>query len=189
LLINLFTLSQLFYIICNKKCPVNEDLIPDFKEDTERCFCLDQFSRSIKIIVLQGEELLEHYLNDTIEYCSTKEELTTKLTKNRLSTLIVACNKDMLLEIASLLVSYSIETLYILNDDEEEMMWPVELFTNNFEIIEVHNEKKLMRRLCLKAMLCYYKQGLQYKTDGDNGLANMYFHQSIEALNSAANFI
>lgn len=49
----------------------------------------------------------------------------------------------------------------------------MELKNHHFELVQIENERKLLQRLYLKAVYCYYAQGLQYRQGKNHGLADL----------------
>ncbi|CAF4137218.1 unnamed protein product [Rotaria sordida] len=144
---------------------------------------------NFKILSYQLPDLQIDGLNTTIINCQTVDQLKTLLKKYRQSILIIVCCSNHLIEIDQLLINYKIDTLYVLNNQEDQDIreWLTGLIIGN--IIEINNRKQLMRNLSTKIMLCYYNQGLQHRTSGDIGLANLCFIDSLNALNYSAQFI
>jgi uncharacterized cysteine cluster protein YcgN (CxxCxxCC family) len=76
--------------------------------------------------------------------------------------------------------------LYILNL-EETVNGSVEPWWNKTTIVQ--NENELMRHLCAKSTLCCYNEGMEHRKNGDFGLANACFIDSIGAVDYSAKFI
>ncbi len=143
--------------------------------------------KNFKIIVLQEEDLPKHNLNDAIVLCRTIDEFKNILMKNQSSTLIIVCAEDKLPDLVSLLAHLTLDTMYVLTD-QVDIAWPIELIEKNWEPIRSNDQNQLMRYLCLKAMLCYYKQAMEHKKNGDNGLKDLCLVDAKNALNQAKNF-
>ncbi|CAF3765131.1 unnamed protein product [Rotaria magnacalcarata] len=121
-------------------------------------------------------------------HCSNMENLEATLAKYRESTLSIVCKSDDLIGVDRLIMDNPIETLYVLIDEKDE---DIKEWQNSFvfaNIIEVHNEKQLMLRLCMKAMIYHYNQGLEHRRRKNNGLANLCFLDSLNALNYSNKF-
>ena len=74
----------------------------------------------------------------------------------------------------------NLDTIYIITD-QKDLLWPVEIDSENSKWVHVNNEKQLMRHLYSKAMFYYFKKGLEYKKDDDYVQANLYFDKAEEA--------
>ena len=65
--------------------------------------------------------------------------------------------------------------------------WLYSLILNN--VVQLQNQRQLMRHLCTTAVSCYYKQSRFYKEKENNGMVNLYISDALEALNNATLFI
>jgi hypothetical protein len=138
---------------------------------------------------LRLSDLQTNVLGQVIIKCLDCDDLNKALVKYGSSTLIIACNSNDLIGVDRLLIDHPIDTLYVLNleNDKELREWLDGLVWYN--IIQVQNKKQLMLRLCTKTMLSYFNQGMEYKTKGNFGLANLCFRDSLNALDYSAKFI
>jgi hypothetical protein len=140
--------------------------------------------REFKIIVFREEDLPTHNLNDAIVFCRTIDEFNTTLMTNHLLTLTIVCGEDKLLDLVPSLAHLTLDMIYVLTD-QVHIAWPIELIDNTWETIRSNDQNQLMRCLCLKAMLCYYKQGMKYK---ENGLKDLCLQDAENALNQSKQF-
>ncbi|CAM4775495.1 unnamed protein product [Rotaria magnacalcarata] len=144
--------------------------------------------KNVKILTLGMPDLPTKVLDGVTIHCSNMENLEATLAKYRESTLSIVCKSDDLIGVDRLIMDNPIETLYVLIDEKDE---DIKEWQNSFvfaNIIEVHNEKQLMLRLCMKAMIYHYNQGLEHRRRKNNGLANLCFLDSLNALNYSNKF-
>lgn len=125
-------------------------------------------------------------LNNLVEHCSNVNELLIKSEKYNTYILVIACAFTHLAELSTILPGIPIDSLYILNV-EDETRHSNEPWWNRTTI--VYTEQQLMRHLCTKSMLCLYNEGLAHRQNGDFGLANRSFLDSLNALDYSAKFI
>ena len=125
-------------------------------------------------------------LNGWVKHCKNINELHAQLVKYKTHICVVACTTTKMTELTSILNASSIDTLYILNLGDETKYSVGPLYN---KITVVYTEKQLMRHLSTKAMLCFYKEGLDYRENGDFGLANLCFLDALHALDCSAKFI
>jgi hypothetical protein len=144
--------------------------------------------RESKIIVFREEDLPTHNLNDAIVFCRTINEFNTTLMTNHLLTLTIVCGEDKLLDLVPSLAHLTLDIIYVLTD-QVHITWPIALIDNTWKPIRSNDQKQFMRCLCLKAMLRYYKQGMQHEQNGDNGLKDLCLRDAISALNQTKQFV
>ncbi len=125
-------------------------------------------------------------LNSLAVNCSSTGDLLVQSIEYQNSVLIVACASNKLHELVPILSQMSFDTLYILNL-EETVNGSVEPWWNKTTIVQ--NENELMRHLCAKSTLCCYNEGMEHRKNGDFGLANACFIDSIGAVDYSAKFI
>jgi hypothetical protein len=89
--------------------------------------------------------------------------------------------------ISPLLKNSSLDTIYVLTG-MTGMARTSQPIDNDCPIVEIHNEKELMRHFCTKAMLSYHNQGVQYKKKDEFGLANLCSQYALNALEQAKKF-
>ncbi len=128
-------------------------------------------------------------LGDAVIHCEDENELQNALTTYRLSKIIIVCHSDELIGLDILLLDYPIDTLIVLNNDQDNDIreWLVGLIFNN--IIEVQTEKQLMRRLCTTIVFYYHNQSTEYREMEDHGMASLCILDSLKALDYSTNFI
>ncbi|CAF3304642.1 unnamed protein product [Rotaria socialis] len=143
-------------------------------------------SKSAKILILNQPGLPTKELGNLVDHCFNVGELQKKLEKYNSFLRIIACTSAQLTELAPILRRTQIDALYILNIGDEMKCWD-EPWWNRTTV--VYTERQLMRHLCTKSMLCFYNEGLEHKKQGDFGLANISFLDSIRALDYSAKFI
>ena len=105
----------------------------------------------------------------------TIEQLIEQLKEKNSSTQRFQCSNDELNEISPFLSNNSdLETIYILTD-QKDLLWPADIDREHSKWIEVNDEKQLKRYLYSKAMLYYYKKGLEFKEADDFFQSNLCF--------------
>jgi hypothetical protein len=125
-------------------------------------------------------------LDGALEHYETFAEVEACVLRHILDILILACTSDKVVELRRILDTYLIDSLYIVNIGEI-VNWSNEPWWNQTTI--VHNSKQLMRHLCIKTMLCCYREGLEHQENDDNGLANSCLSAALRALETTHNFM
>lgn len=127
-------------------------------------------------------------LADVYIHCQNINELRILLRKYASYDIILSCSLSQILEISELVGEeehLNIKTLYALKDCVADWCC-TECYRDGLEYLEIENDRnRLMRRLYLKAMLCYFKQGSTLKQNGNRGLANLCFLDAKKALEQA----
>ncbi len=143
---------------------------------------LGEYAKDFKILIFRLPNLRTHVLGDVVIHCKDKHELTNALTNYPLSKIIIVCNSNELIGLDILLLNYPIDTLIILNNDQDNDIreWLVGLIFNN--IIEVQTEKKLIYRLYTMIVSCYYNQSTEYREKENYGKANLCILDSLKVL-------
>jgi hypothetical protein len=128
-------------------------------------------------------------LGEIAIHCANEDDLINALAKYRSSTKYIACDSSKVIGLDVLLMNYSIEKLYVLNNkqDDDIREWLYGLVP--VDVIQVQDIKKLMRHLCTTAVFCYYKQCIEYKSKENNAMANLCALDSLKALDYSAKFI
>ncbi|CAF1472443.1 unnamed protein product [Adineta steineri] len=150
----------------------------------------DFIPNKFQAIILQPDLVPEHNLNDLIVHCQDVEELKSIITKNPLSIKILACTPEFLLDISSLLPTLNLVELYLISN-KTDVMLPIELIEmdNNFDFIQVHNQKQLMRYVCGKITQCFYAQSAIYADNDENSLHNSCLLVARDALVQMKEFV
>ncbi|CAF1589507.1 unnamed protein product [Rotaria magnacalcarata] len=143
-------------------------------------------SKSAKILILNQPHLPTKELENLVDHCLNIGELRKTLEKYNSFSRIIACTSAQLTELVPILSRTQIDALYILNIGDE-MKCLGEPWWNRTTV--VYTERQLMRHLCMKSMLCCYNEGLEHRKQGDFGLANISFLDSIRALDYSAKFM
>jgi hypothetical protein len=106
-----------------------------------------------------------------------------------LSKVIIGCNSNELIGLDILLLDYPIDTLLILNNDQDNDIreWLDALIFNN--IIEVQTERQFMCRLYTMIVFYYHNQSTEYREKENHGMANLCILDSLKALDYLTNFI
>ncbi|CAF1031030.1 unnamed protein product [Adineta steineri] len=142
--------------------------------------------KSAKILIFDLPNLPTNELNDLIIHCSTINHFVFQIETYKDCILIIVCASNKLLQLATELSTRNFDSLYILNIGGN-INGTIENWLS--KTTTVYSEKELMRHLCTKIMLCYYSEGIEHKQNGDNGIANTCFLDSIRVLKLAAMFI
>ena len=142
--------------------------------------------KTLKVHILAQSHLPTDRLKTVVVHSKDVTELVSSLDRSKDDILVVACTSDRIEELRPILSRYPVDTVYVLNSGQlvhgtDEPWW--------HRTTMVHSEQQLMRYLCTKSMLCFYDQGVQYRKNGDFGLANLYLTDSLEALDYSATFI
>lgn len=142
--------------------------------------------KSAKILVYDLTIPETKQLEPIVEHCPTLERLRELAIQYSAYSLIIAFNAERLSELREFLSETPFDAVYILNmgettDGYAEPWWS--------KTTVVFNDKQLMRHLCTKSMLCFFNEGLEYRKNGDFGLANTLMLDSLRALDYSAKFI
>ena len=145
-------------------------------------------AQDFKIFALDLSDVPTGVLGQVVIHCSDCKDLENALLKYNSSTKIIACRSNKLIGLDRLLFGYDIDTLYVLNEkDDQDKEWLDSLIFAN--TIEVQNVQQLMRRLCTTTMICYRNQAMEYKNISNNGMANLCILDAHKALDYAISFI
>ena len=129
-------------------------------------------------------------LNVAVKRVADEKELNNAIQKNPESYIeAVVCSYDHLIGTDIVLLKRPDCSLFVVNGGETEIdrEWLDGLILG--KKIEIGSKKQLMRHLGTKVMLYHYNQGLEHKKNGDYGLANLCFQDSLNALNFSAKYI
>ncbi len=146
-------------------------------------FFLDEYATDFKILIYGLSNLRTNLLDDVVIHCKDDDTLKNALRIYSSSKKIIVCNSNKLIGLDTLLFDYSIDTLLILNNgqDNDIREWLDGLIFNN--TIEVQTEEKLIYRLCTMIASCYHTQSTEYRQKENYGKANLCILDSLKALN------
>jgi hypothetical protein len=150
---------------------------------------IEILQKDFKILAFDLPDLPTNTLRNVVIHCPDYKDVENNLSKYSASIITIACRSGKLVGLDILLAKYPNCTLYVLNDNENKELreWFDGLIFNN--MIQVQNEKQLMRRVCTTTMLGYYNQAIGYQKDGNNSLANLCRLDSLAALDYSTHFI
>ena len=127
-------------------------------------------------------------LADVYIHCQNIDELRILLQEYASFDIILSCSLSQMLDISELIgeeENFNIKTLYALKDCVADWCY-TECHRDGLEYVEIENDRnRLMLSLYLKAVVCYFKQGLTLKQNGNWGLANLCFSDANRALEEA----
>jgi len=145
----------------------------------------DSLPKSTKIIVLEQPHLKIDKLNNVVLHCSNLSELRAALRTNGLPVPILVCPSNRLFELDSLFNDSQFDTLYVLNDGEKTT-WQTSFRWDNIKVVNSENE--LMRHLCTKSMLCFFKEAIEHRKNGNMGVANTRIIDTLHSLECAEEY-
>lgn len=141
---------------------------------------------TLKIIMSSQLDLPINQLDAHVEIFSTDHDMLTRLKLNDSSKKIVVCRVEQLPTLQSSLMDDSIHCLIAVgNGDELDEC----IYSKCNKIQLVKDEKQLMRYLSMESMLCFAKEALKHKQQGDIGIANLYYNQALQSLSAAKDYI
>ena len=143
-------------------------------------------SQRAKIIVFQVPGVPANLLDGALEHYETFADVEACVLRHIRDMLILACTSDKVVELRQILDTYLIDSLYIVNIGEI-VNWLNEPWWDRTTI--VHNSRQLMRHLCIRTMLCCYKEGLEHRENGDHGLAISCMSAASRALDTTHCFM
>ncbi|UJR18030.1 hypothetical protein I4U23_004931 [Adineta vaga] len=139
----------------------------------------------VSIIIYQLPHLATASLTNPIIHCSTLIEFQAALTAACSPPPIIVSPSDQFAELDMLTNDIPVTAMYILCTEKKFNLKNTSCLTN---IKLVHSEKELMRHLCMKSMLSFYQQAIEYKNNGDIATGNLLARYALNSLKYTAQF-
>ncbi|CAF0987195.1 unnamed protein product [Adineta ricciae] len=124
-----------------------------------------------KAVLYHDQPIPELPSTDLIQKCSDSQSFRSILEQNHLSVRVLACTSEIFRQLPSNLVPSKLDTIYFM----ESSSGASSLLTNENaapQPIGVLSEKELILRVLLDVVDCFYRQSINYRTEGNNGLAD-----------------
>lgn len=145
----------------------------------------DSQLQGTRIIVFQLPNLPVQDLKNEIVHCTTTTDVEAALRPPRPFAPIIVCPCDQYATLATSLADASYTAVYLLNVGER-----LEILKGmGADLVTiVTSEKELMRHLCMKSMLEFFRQAVEYKESGDMGITKLCGVNARHSLQLATNF-
>ncbi|CAF1269559.1 unnamed protein product [Adineta ricciae] len=124
-----------------------------------------------KVVLYHDQPIPDLPSTDLIQKCSDTQSFRSILEQNRLSIRVLGCTSEVFHQLPSNLIPFKLDTIYVMTSSSSASP----LLTNENaapQLISVLSEKELILRVLLDVVDCFHQQSINYRTEGNNGLAD-----------------